>query len=279
MMYIIIPVHNRKDFTRNCLISLQNQTYKHFTVIVVNDGSTDGTTEMLAEEFPELKVLEGDGNLWWTRSVNLGIEYALKEGADYVMTLNDDTLHAPDFVEKTKFWSDKYPEAVIGGIEYDEQADKVVYGGEWLNEFTSASRNIIDDLAEKDRKGIKAVTHLPGRGLLIPKKVVETIGVFDSERFPHYYADYDYTYSAYKAGFTVYCNYDAKIFTYPEESGMVEFRKKKSFQAYKNHLFSIRGGANLKDFTRFAVKNCSWFNLVPHLAFGYTRRLVGYWIK
>lgn len=278
MIYVVIPVHNRRDFTRNCLLSLKKQSFQEFEVVVVDDGSTDGTAEMLDEEFPELKVLKGDGNLWWTGSVNLGIEYSLKQGASSVMTLNDDTLHAPDFMEKTHHWSVQYPEAVIGGIEYDQANDKIIYGGERLNEFTAVFHHILESIPENERHGLKEVTHLPGRGLLIPKKVFDTVGVFDAVKFPHYYADYDFTYGAYKAGFKVFCNYDARIYTYPEESGMVAFRKGKSLKAYKNHLFSIRGGANLKDFTRFAVKNCSVPNLIPHLVFGYSRRILGYWI-
>ncbi|MEM6805505.1 MAG: glycosyltransferase family 2 protein [Bacteroidota bacterium] len=279
MMYLVIPVHNRREFTKNCLLSLQNQTDLDFETVVIDDGSTDGTAEMLQADFPEIPVLKGDGNLWWTGSVNLGIRYALEQGASHVMTLNDDTLHAPDFIEKTRFWSDKFPQAVIGGLEYDQANDKIIYGGERLNEFTAIFQPILDDLPESERHGLKMVTHLPGRGLLIPKEVFEKIGYFDNERFPHYLADYDFTYQAYKNGFDIYCNYDAKIYTYPEASGMVEFRKVKSLKAYKDHLFSIRGGANLRDFTRFAVKNCSKANLLPHLAFGYTRRLFGYWIK
>lgn len=279
MMYLVIPVHNRREFTRNCLVSLQNQTDQNFKILVIDDGSTDGTAEMLGKDFPDIPVLKGDGNLWWTGSVNLGIAYALKKGASHVMTLNDDTLHAPDFIEKTNYWREKYPQAVIGGLEYDQQNDKIIYGGERLNEFTAVSQSVLEELPESERKGLKRVTHLPGRGCLIPKEVFEKIGYFDVKRFPHYYADYDFTYQAHKNGFEVYINYDAKIYTYPEESGMVEFRKSKSLKAYKDHLFSIRGGANLKDFTRFALKNCSPISLLPHLAFGYTRRLIGYWVK
>ena len=48
---IVIPVHNRRELTRNCLLSLQKQTYKNFSVIIVDDGSTDGTSEMIQKEF------------------------------------------------------------------------------------------------------------------------------------------------------------------------------------------------------------------------------------
>lgn len=72
LIYIIIPVHNRKHFTRECLLSLRKQTFQNFKVIVVNDGSSDGTGEMIEKEFSDVILLKGDGNLWWTGATNLG---------------------------------------------------------------------------------------------------------------------------------------------------------------------------------------------------------------
>jgi len=65
MIYILIPVHNRKEFTRQCLLSLRKQTYKKIKIVVIDDGSLDGTGGMLAREFPAVHVIKGDGNLWW----------------------------------------------------------------------------------------------------------------------------------------------------------------------------------------------------------------------
>ena len=70
MVYIVIPCFNRKKLTRGCLQALENQTYKDFKVIVVDDGSTDGTANMITREFPETILLFGDGNLFWTGATN-----------------------------------------------------------------------------------------------------------------------------------------------------------------------------------------------------------------
>ncbi len=91
MIYIIIPVFNRKNFTRKCLISLRNQSLKNFKIIIIDDGSTDNTSEMLKNEFPEVHVIIGDGNFWWTRSINLGVKYVLENKGDYILLLNNDT--------------------------------------------------------------------------------------------------------------------------------------------------------------------------------------------
>src|SRR6185295_5128576 len=100
-IYIVIPVHNRKTFTRDCLRSLENQTVaNHHRIIIVDDGSQDGTDEMLSIEFPDVIVLSGNGNLFWTAAINLGIRHALSLGAEYVLTLNNDTAASETFMEQ-----------------------------------------------------------------------------------------------------------------------------------------------------------------------------------
>src|SRR3972149_9777335 len=132
-LYIVIPVHNRKDFTHSCLLSLYRQTLTNFKIIVIDDGSTDGTSEMIQKEFPEVILLHGDGNLWFTAATNLGVRYALEHDADYIMTLNDDTIATYSFIEKMLFWAEREPKALLGAFALDTETKKPVYGGSHIN--------------------------------------------------------------------------------------------------------------------------------------------------
>ena len=279
MLYIVIPVFNRKQFTRECLLSLRKQTNTEFKVIVVDDGSTDGTGQMLKVEFPEVTVIEGNGHLFWTAATNLGVRHALDQGASHIMTLNNDTVATPDFIEKMYFWGTSKPDALFGALAIDSATLKPVYGGETINWFLNSYQSLLQKIPANQQKGIHKVTHFPGRGLWIPKRVFDTIGLFDEKKFPHYYADYDFTHSALRAGFEIYCNYDAKLLTYPAESGERKLRQKKSFSNYYNHLFGIRGGGNLVNFTNFTLKNCPPYYIPFVLANGYIRRVFGYLLK
>ncbi|UOQ76602.1 glycosyltransferase family 2 protein [Hymenobacter sp. 5516J-16] len=243
MLYIVIPVFNRKEFTRACLESLRAQTEQNFRVVVVDDGSTDGTDQMLRTEFPEVLIEEGDGNLFWTAGVNLGIRRALAEGATRVMTLNNDVLTAPDFLARMLSWAERHPTAVLGALELDVTTGQPVYGGETLDWRTNTRQDLLEILPAEQRRGLHPVTYLPGRGLLIPRLVLETIGLFDEKRLPHYLADFDYTSVARRHGFPVYCNYDAQLSTYPEESGQEITRRQRSLRGYYQHLFGIRVAA------------------------------------
>jgi GT2 family glycosyltransferase len=102
-IFIVIPVHNRKHFTRACLLSIRKQTLPNFKVIVVDDGSTDGTGEMIEEGFPDVILLKGDDNLWWTGDTNIGVEYALEQADHddyiYLHCMYDDTIVRPAYLQ------------------------------------------------------------------------------------------------------------------------------------------------------------------------------------
>ena len=279
ILFIIIPVHKRKEFTKNCLLSLRQQTYKDFKAVVTDDGSTDGTAEMLANEFPEVHVITGDGNLWWTASTNLGVQYALENKADYILTLNNDTIVTKDFLEKMIYWAEKTPNALLGALALDADTKQPVYGGEIINWKWANSKFLLDILPKEHWCGLHEVTHFPGRGLLIPAEVFRKVGLYDGKNFPHYMADYDLTHRAIRTGFNVYCNFDAKLYAYPEVSGDAENRKNKSLKNYYNHLFGIKGGGNLRNFTLYAFKNCPTKLIFPFLIIGYMRRITGYLVK
>jgi GT2 family glycosyltransferase len=277
-LFIVIPVHNRKEFTQDCLVSLQNQTVKDFKVIVVDDGSTDGTSEMIEFQFPEVVILKGDGNLWWTAATNLGVKYALIHGASQILTLNNDTIASNNFIEKMIFWAKLKPDTLLGAYAINASNNKPCYGGEIIDWKTATYKSLLTTIMEEDRNGLLEVTHFPGRGLLIPEKAFTKVGLFNEHLFPHYAADYDFTHQCIRNGFNVFINFDAILSIFPEESGGVQLRKNRNLSNYYNHLFRRKGSANLLVFTNYAIRNCPIYFLPTFLIFGYIKRIFGYWL-
>jgi GT2 family glycosyltransferase len=279
MVSIVIPVYNRKEFTRDCLLSLRRQTLPADDTIIVDDGSTDDTREMLRREFPEVSVVCGDGNLFWTAAINLGIKEALKKGTEYILTLNNDTVAAPDFIEKMMAAACTKPNSLLGALDIDALSRKPYYGGEIFNWKRSRSEFLLDKISKEEQHGLHEVSLFPGRGLLIPRIVFEKIGLFEAERLPHYMADYDFTLMAKRNGFNIYCNYDAKLYTYPEEGGDHKIRKVKTLRNYFKHLFDIKGGGNLANYTIYTFRNCPRKYVAIALVMGFVRRIGGFWLK
>jgi len=282
MIYIVTPVFNRKEFTKNYLEALDKQTDKNFKIIIVDDGSTDGTSEMIEQEFPEVVLLKEEGDLWWAEATNIGVKYALDHGATYVMTLNDDTVPLADYMEKMIYWLEREPDALQGALALNILNDEAVFGGEVLSWKTGKYEDVLSKIPSDERFGLKTVNVFPGRGLLIPSKVFSDIGMYDSNNFPQTVADLDFTCRAYNYGYKIYCNYDAKIKMYIDESATISLRENKSFVNYYKHLFSIRGGGNLKWFFVFSWKNAPRKYLIPYLTRGISARILGYprdWLK
>ena len=275
-LFIVMPVHNRAKLTQNCLLSLSRQTTRNFKVVVIDDGSTDGTSDMIKSSFPEVTILGGDGNLWWSGATNLGVRYALDHSATHVMTLNDDVIAEHDFVEKMMFWTEKEPVALLGAAAVDRLTGSFIFGGERINWKLANYVKLPDVLKAEEQNGLHEVTHLPGRGLLIPTEVFRKIGLFDAAHFPQAVADHDFTHRAIRAGHKAFCNYDAKLLVYADTIGGLEYRRSKSIRNYFNHLFSIKGSGNLTNFFHFAVRNCPTHLLPLYLTLGSCRRIFGY---
>ena len=283
MIYIVTPVYNRKTFTQNYLKALEEQTVKDFKVIIVDDGSTDGTSEMIEQEFPNVILLKEKGDLWWSAATNIGIEYAKKQNATYIMTLNDDTVPTSNYMEEMIKTAKEHPKALLGAFAIDADTEKAIFAGENLHWNSCSFHNVLDTLPkEAPLTGLQEVNLFPGRGLLIPIEVFNTIGMYDAKNFPQTVADLDFTARAFNAGYKIYCNLNAKIKIYPEESGGVGIRKNKSWKNYYLHLFGMRGAGNIKWFAKFSLKNTPKKYLIQCLTIGTTRRIVGYlrdWAK
>lgn len=283
MIYIVTPVFNRKTFTQHYLKALSKQTVKEFKTIIIDDGCTDGTAEMIENEFPEVILLKEKGDLWWTAATNIGVKYALaQDDVEYIMTLNDDTLPQKDYIEKMIHWINQKPNVLLGALAIDVTTNKIMFGGENLNWKSGKFESLLPHISDENRKGLHEVNVFPGRGLLIPRTVFKDIGMYDSNNFPQTYADLDFTARASNFGYEIYCNYDARIKIYPDESGGVALKKDKNIKNFYRHLFGMKGAGNLKWFIKFAIKNAPKKYVFTYTAYGITARIGGYlrdWVK
>lgn len=138
---VVISTFNRKSYLKGILKQLLSQerlaNLQLFPVIVV-DGSNDGTYEMLATEFPQIDVVKGNGNWWWTKCINEGIKFLFENHhPEYILLLNDDSIIQSDYIKNVMQATRVAGEnAIIGSISVtDTLPFKVSFSGVKKNQL------------------------------------------------------------------------------------------------------------------------------------------------
>lgn len=189
---IVIPVHNRKVHTLECLEGLSwCWGLADWKVVVVDDGSVDGTSEEIAKRFPEVDLVFGDGSLYWTGGILAGMRRGLELGATMFVWLNDDTN-----VEEIGFRS--------LAAQVAENSGQIVGASPWVDGVPrafSSLRGVGVAVSPGERLRVDV---LAGFLVAFSTKVVEAIGLPDFEGFPHYAGDSEYTRRAHNAGFELW---------------------------------------------------------------------------
>ncbi|MBK9991602.1 MAG: glycosyltransferase family 2 protein [Verrucomicrobia bacterium] len=176
MIFIIIPVRNRCSKTLECLraISTALDAYSH-RIVVIDDGSTDQTAEMIRSTFPEVKIITGDGNLWWGGAVYLGIEYAVKNLADQIVLLNDDCRPTPEAWRSMIDNSSRETEAVFLADIHSNHQPPVR-----LNSTLVYKKN--DSKSDLDE-----LSNATGQFVIFTAFTVKQFGLPGKKYCPHYY--------------------------------------------------------------------------------------------
>jgi len=211
-IYAIIPVYNRKETTLNCLENLQQiGDLDRYSVIIIDDGSTDGTSEAIQAQFPQVKILKGDGNLWWTGAIRMGMDYAIQQGAEYLIWLNDDCRVSPGTLTNLVQFCQAHSQSIVGcqGFEKDHP-DRLSFGGK-----------------HKTWQGYRFMQIPPGKvvpcdllsGNLVcfPASVVNAIGLPNPAETPHYGGDSLYLLRSQQAGFSLYVDSRHPVFNHSGE--------------------------------------------------------------
>jgi GT2 family glycosyltransferase len=195
--FIVIPVHNRKDVTLRCLGMLTGLESLGWCTVVVDDGSTDGTATAIRENHPAVTLLAGDGSLFWTGAIELGMRHAIAEGAQCCIWLNDDLrmdpaalVHLADFA-----MSHNAITSAQGIIEREDL-------GRWyFPALFKGAKSLLDrDIDPTSTEPFVSDT-TRGNVVAIPRVIIEEIGYPDGRNIPHVGGDTDYGLRATAAGF------------------------------------------------------------------------------
>lgn len=191
----VLTCFNRRDKTLSCLASLQ-RCFQLASVaphaVLVDDGSTDGTADAVRHDFPWVKVIRGDGNLFWNRGMHVAMAEAFQGDYDFYLWVNDDISLREEAVSSAlQTWGAVHqqqsePVIVVGSMSWPD-GEQVAYGGVVRPSRLKATtfKIVAPDVLPKD------VDTMNGNFVLIPRDVVARIGNLDPA-FEHGMGDFDY---------------------------------------------------------------------------------------
>lgn len=256
---VIIPNYNGLCYVRRCLDSLRAQTFSRFAVIFVDNGSTDGSRQLVEQEYPEVQVLAFPENLGFCGAVNRGIQAA---DTPYVVLLNNDTETDPRFLEELYSGIRSHENAFSCAarmLQFGERT-KIDDAGNFYNAcgwaFARGKGKPMERYAKEGR-----IFSSCGGAAIYRSALFEKIGFFDEEHFA-YLEDTDIGYRAQIAGYENW--YLPKALVYHVGSGTTgsRYNQFKIRYSSRNNIYMI-------------YKNMPWLQIFLNLPF----LLAGFGIK
>lgn len=256
-VYILLPVHNRREVTRRFVECLKVQTYKDFHLVLIDDGSIDGTSDMVRGNIGALTIISGTGDWWWAGSLQQGYQWFKKQSipvTDFVLIINDDTEFEADFLEQGIKLLKQRMRTLLLAQAYSRQTGRLIDAGVHVDWSKLSYEQ--EDIPER-------INCLSTRGLFLRIADFFEIGGFHPTLLPHYGSDYEFTIRAHRKGMTLFTDPAVKLW-FDEEATGFHTVAPDSFYARVWKIFSKRSPMNpvygtmyivLASPTRWMLKN------------------------
>ena len=235
---VVLSSNHRED-TLECLTTLQHNTYPNHRIILLDNASTDGTVEAVRSQLPAVQIIELPYNLGYAGNNNVGIEAAVRQGADWIFVLNEDTVLASDCIHRLVAAGECDPTiGIVGPMVYhhDEPAVIQTAGGrldKYYREWHLGQN-------EPDRGQFQQpqpVEWISGCGIMVRRAVIEQVGAIDV-RFFYYVEELEWCVRASKAGWRILQVPQAKLW---HKGVQRNYQPKPSmfYYATRNHLLLL----------------------------------------
>lgn len=209
---VVILNWNGKNDTLACLASLQNVEAPPFEIVVVDNGSHDDSITEISKQFPAVAVLPTGKNLGYAGGNNVGIEYALQQGADLILLLNNDTVVDRHFIAALLKSSQESKNVGIFGaypLRFSAREKLDHLGGKWNS--ATGTFDLIGLEAPKGFRTDQPLDYVCGCSILVRRQVFETVGLLEPTFFL-FWEEADFCMRAKRAGFGIDVCYEAQLF-------------------------------------------------------------------
>lgn len=251
MIYVVTVCRNRKNVTERFLRCLNEQVYVNWCLVIVDDGSDDGTDILINKSInPEkLSYIKGDGSLWWNGGLQKAKECFFREKnfdrEDVVLIANDDTFFEKDTFNIILKSAMKYPDAMITGTEINSCGEPIASGVniDWLR------------LKFNHIQSESTISALPTRFLFMSADVFKKNGNFRHFLLPHYLSDFEYTIRAKNNGCKLKIDKNVKFMSLSKHAGSLNYEND-DFACTLKKFFSNKNNVNPVRFSLFILISC-----------------------
>ncbi|HNT23470.1 MAG TPA: glycosyltransferase family 2 protein [Anaerolineales bacterium] len=205
VIVLILNWNNPQD-TIVCLESVTKSDYPNFSVVVIDNGSTDNSVTMLRQSFPNLDIQELHSNFGYAEGNNIGMRYALSKRADYLLILNNDTWVAQDMLNELVKYAVAHPAAGMVGpkVLCGMGKDILFASGSFINwhkgEIMHRGMFQVED--QPSLSNPEDVDFIIGCGVLVSKALVTSVGMLDARYYLNF-EDVEWSIRAKREGFAV----------------------------------------------------------------------------
>jgi GT2 family glycosyltransferase len=229
---VIVLSWNGRDDLPDCLNALLAQDYDELEILVVDNGSSDGSADLVAERFPQVRLIRNERNLGFATGNNIGLR---KANGDVLVLLNQDTVVQPG-------WLAGLAEGLLGAPDIGIVGGKACYpdgrlqhAGGWVDERGAGHHFGHCETDQGQYDVSRDVDFVTGAGLAITRRALETIGGLDEGFSPAYYEDVDWCFRARRAGLRVRYVPGA-VFVHREASILADASQEGMFLPHRNRL-------------------------------------------
>ena len=256
LIYVLLPVHNRRQVTEKFVACLKRQTDRAFHLLLIDDGCSDGTAEMARQSGVALTVITGHGDWWWGGSLQQAYAWLRarpRDGGEIVLIMNDDTQFEPGFLAAGRAALAGTPRALLLARRHSSRT------GEYLDAGVKAVWSKLQFVATREPAEVDCFST---RGLFLRLTDFLALGGFRPRLLPHYGSDYEFTMRARRRGYRLVSDPAVRLQYDAATTGDLDPRAG-SLRDYFRRCFSKRFAHNPIYWTTFILLACppAWIPL------------------
>ena len=258
MIYILAPIFNRIKITERFIGELKKQNFTQYHLVILDDGSSDGSAEMVKSMIPEATIITGKGDWWWAGSLQKGIDWLREKDVskdDLVMFANDDITFDLNFLSTAREILKDSPRTLLLPRIFNDSKGSAFESGVNFN-----SHKLTFEIAKK----FEDINCLSTRGLFLRMGDINLIGNFHTKILPHYLSDYEYTIRAARLGMKLVTNKNFSVEIDYDETGYRDFSGTHFFD-FMHKFFSKKNPSNPIFFSVFVLMACKWNHMPRNL--------------